>query len=76
MPTIMRDDDGMLVEATSKTHGTYYYVADSMGTPFSDGWSDKDDAVAAFEAGAEKDFIPPTINLNERGIPTDEPESE
>jgi hypothetical protein len=63
MATIVQNENGMVVEARD-SRGTYYYLADDLGTPTEGGWHEKVDAVAALN---EQPGIGPTLEIDERG---------
>ena len=59
MATIQSDETGQLVQAEADDGRTYYYLADSLGTPFHGAWFDPDKAQEAFDAGGDETQFPP-----------------
>jgi hypothetical protein len=57
MPTIMSNDDGMVVEARLSDGRAYYYLADLLGEPTEGGWLNREDAIMRLRgAGPAPDF--------------------
>jgi hypothetical protein len=65
MPTIMSNDDGMVVEARLSDGRAYYYLADLLGEPTEGGWLNREDAIMRLRG----DGPAPDFPIDGRGVP-------
>jgi hypothetical protein len=64
MPTIYSTENGQVVRASDML-GSYYYLADSLGTPTEGAWIREDDAIAFLNG--DESAPAPTLEIDEQG---------